>query len=265
MNATIARVWRGLPVSADDWERDGTQVARPGEAGGFWMKCTQTGRFAWAKPATNDPGQPRAAREKIASDLAHELGLSVPPVLLHRLPSPNDSSAILPICLSLACYPKQHQLGDLFDCSREDGGTKPALHQFFGNFASLSEIAAFDAWLANEDRGEQNILLGYEERPGAAGELLFVDFAYSMRWDSTTLNTFGLHVNRPFYRNYIKREATVQAAEKISKLPDEEIHAIVDRIPNDFIAEGARRLLVEGVISRKNLLCGAFTSWYPGA
>jgi hypothetical protein len=82
----VALEWRGIVVSdAEEWHP--TDGERPGgESGGFFVRRTKDGALAFLKP--NHPSfggmstVPAAALEKIAADLAFDLSLPVPPVVL---------------------------------------------------------------------------------------------------------------------------------------------------------------------------------------
>src|SRR5689334_18910254 len=84
--------WRQHAVSPWSWRRCTNQAGvlvhptKPGEAGGFMVVSEDLGGCrSYLKPLKrpDHAGQVRAAREKIVSDLAHDLGVSVPPVLLY--------------------------------------------------------------------------------------------------------------------------------------------------------------------------------------
>jgi hypothetical protein len=70
----LAAVWRHNPMTADAWRPD----LYSAEGDGFLV--TSGAARGYAKPFQKAPnGRPYAAHEKIASDLAFDLGLPVPP------------------------------------------------------------------------------------------------------------------------------------------------------------------------------------------
>lgn len=87
---------------------------REGEAGGLYVTCDAVPRRAYLKPRKREHGPfgCRAAREKIVADLARDLGVAVPPVLLfvrHDAPQGEETSC----CVSLVLYGRQfpwHQI-----------------------------------------------------------------------------------------------------------------------------------------------------------
>jgi hypothetical protein len=80
----IAADWAGRPNAADRWELD-KPIGR-GESGSFHATSDKGCRAA-AKPAFDGNQVPRAAHERIASVLAHALGLPVPPICLWTDPA----------------------------------------------------------------------------------------------------------------------------------------------------------------------------------
>ena len=78
----IARFWRDAAFSAQKWNVVGEVGAGESEA---LVVENEAGLRAVAKPALGADGKAfRGAHEKIASDLAFELGIPVPPVILWR-------------------------------------------------------------------------------------------------------------------------------------------------------------------------------------
>jgi len=89
-NEEIAGRWRATAIAPWAWtparNASGTlDVVVEGEAGGLMVTCPELGgRRAYMKPLKKGSraGFERAAREKIASDLAFDLKVPVPPVVL---------------------------------------------------------------------------------------------------------------------------------------------------------------------------------------
>jgi hypothetical protein len=93
MDATTCNRWRQEVVSTEEWVHhiDQALPIQPGEAGGFLVRSAQTGLLGYLKPLNHNAQVPRAAYEKIASDLAFEAHVGVPPVVLYRrLNPPSD-------------------------------------------------------------------------------------------------------------------------------------------------------------------------------
>jgi hypothetical protein len=83
--------WSMQPEAVDQWTL-GNNIGR-GEAGAF-HGTSDKGCRAACKPAFGANGTPRAAHERIASDLARGLLLPVPPVCLWTNPATQDLFAI---------------------------------------------------------------------------------------------------------------------------------------------------------------------------
>ena len=107
--------------------------------GGEFVQCVETGRVAWMKPG-------RAVyREKGASDLAHEIGLAVPPALLHR--GEDGDGQTVRSSISLVCHEKVHELPDILpDPGAPNGGLTPTMIEMLQGYFD-SRAVAFDAWL----------------------------------------------------------------------------------------------------------------------
>lgn len=219
------------------------------------MRCVETSRIAWMKPDYHDPNEPKPAREKIASDLAYELGLPVPPVLLHRA-----KGGVLS-CLSLVCHDIRFELGDLYDSTKPDIGLPASIVECISKANSLADIVALDAWLYNWDRVNLRNTLVAIEHSGA--ELQFLDFGFAMRWKETNLTDFRSVSLPPVLSQMRNEAATRRMAERISDLPTEIVTSIVGRVPSDFLSDSARQLLLKGLLSRKEMLLPAFSAWYP--
>ena len=213
------------------------------------------------KPAKDEPSRCRAAKEKIASDLAHELGVSVPPVLLHEW---DYGTGLIPVCLSRVCYRSQYHLVDLLDSRREDGGLKGPMFQLIARMLKSPGFIAFDAWLANTDRANDgNVMVGFETDGEDVGELLFIDFSNAMMWSRADLAAFQKVSVLPVLQRMTDADANRHIAERIRDLPVATVEVVLHRIPEPFLRPVDRDLLLEGLIARKQRICDEFATWYP--
>lgn len=94
----LAAAWRDrVPCVQQDHCRHTSQAGSAGgEASGYFV--TSGPINGYAKPSMIDTTpQPysRAAHEKIAADLAHDLGLPLPPAVLHRWNTPPTRESTL--------------------------------------------------------------------------------------------------------------------------------------------------------------------------
>jgi hypothetical protein len=98
---TIAKKWRAEVVSEGDWTVVGDPS--PTESGAFFVRSPEAEGFAkpWAN-TTSVALKPRAALEKIAGDMAYDLGLPVPPVILWKRPRSTPTSEE---CVAISARP----------------------------------------------------------------------------------------------------------------------------------------------------------------
>src|SRR5260221_9106826 len=87
MDDQIREKWRGLVTTDETWtidEKSGLPLR--GEAKGIWVRSA-TSIAGYLKPTKVDGKERyRPAYEKIASDLAYEVGVNVPPAVLYVRP-----------------------------------------------------------------------------------------------------------------------------------------------------------------------------------
>jgi hypothetical protein len=272
MDAKIRDRWRQEVVSTEDWVQhiDSAIPVQPGEAGGILVRSNQSGLIGYLKPLNPNAQVPRAAYEKIASDLAYEARISVPPVVLYRRQDPAAGQPT-EVAISLV-WGRSSEWGDLFNIGAADGGipaSPPALHKLVRNlFASTCGVVAFDTWLRNSDRNNaRNAVVAYDVGEGA-GTMLYLDFSYTMdhdrHWSNGNHRTFERVNIPPFFAACLDRERVREAAERIAAMPDELVADIVRRVPDDFLAIDARERLVQCLVCRKAQLPAAWNEWYSG-
>lgn len=192
-NARLCKEWRGLVELAGEWAKSSNQggglfeVARDGEAGGFFVSLgAYPERRAYLKPLKRQPAHRRAAREKIAADLACEVGLCVPPVLLTENGKTTDAERFAAV--SLVMYPIQISWGAIDDrlARGEPAEFAPMLPRLP---TAASHALAFDTWVGQSDHiSPSNIVFGFESGRAHEGRLVFLDYAYSQGifggWDN---------------------------------------------------------------------------------
>lgn len=268
MPPSIAALWRSEVVSVDQWDQhlNPAQPAQPGEAGGFFVR-SQAGIVAYLKPTTNQ-GHPRAANEKICSDLAFDLKLPVPPAVLYRRPNPpgNEARHVALSYKEQGCsvFEWQH----LFSFGDASGGiNQPVLRQMAEEMlARCSPMVAFDVWLGNTDR--HNARNAIVVMPGdTTAQVYFIDFANSLGHDGAWANDgyrqFRKATVPPFFLKCLDRSAVERTAAEIAGLPDATVTAVVGRIPEDFLELTKRTRLADDLIWRKANLLAAIGQWYP--
>jgi len=254
----IAAEWRKAAISPLSWAHCENQAgAAQGEAGGLFVEAAGFPRRAYMKPVhdhEDDQIVCRAAREKVAADLAHDLGLPVPPA---QLTTWRERRISKPVVVSLVMYPRQ------FAWLQVRG--EPIPESVYGAalasvLAKGTPMLAFDTWLGQEDHGDHphNIVWGYEPSNMANSGLIFLDYSFSMgyngRWRDGGWKPVTLVPFPPLLLQYLDKQSLRTAVEKIEAYSDAEIGAVIQRVPDSHMAPAQRELLQEALIGRKTLL-----------
>lgn len=249
----IAEHWRRSPHTNLNWseENDRAQGMNPGEAGGYVVRAPRLSYPAYLKPTKPCPtDRPRAAYEKIASDLAHELQLPVPPVQLYERPDQPDGEEDR-CCVSLIMYNEVHNLGQV------NRLPNPLAAEIDQALTEGSGIAAFDAWIGNQDRSNRkNTLIGVDENEEL--HAVFIDHAnaFNMRgaWEDGAWDDVSVSRMPGRLQDAIDWEATLGTVERIEALSAEVITEVVERIPADYMADSHRDVVCEGLLARRELV-----------
>jgi len=218
---------------------------------GFYVKVDAMKGYAKPSKKAAD-GHPRAAHEKIASDLGFHLDLPIPPAVLWRrsAPDPRDEGCCV---VSLVCFepshPWRHAQTTTFASQIVDALGAPA-----------SAMMVFDTWLDNHDRiNEGNLLVS---GVSGAGEVsyAYIDFAYALSYGWRGGRAMPINNRRgPYPGNITPDIATISATiQAIEELDDARIRDTVERVPGDFLAVDRRECILDGLRSRKNGLRDAF-------
>jgi hypothetical protein len=275
MNDAVCAEWRKTIVSTENWVQH-LEVAEAGEAGGRYVRSDASGLVAYLKPLRKRASHPRAAYEKICSDLSHEIRVGVPPVVLYRRPDVSETDDAKPegeprcVALSLV-YRKRWEWQYLFEFGDPRGGLPPQLQaleylvkQILG---SASGVVAFDTWIRNTDRNNpRNALLAFDEANVA--RMIFIDYANTMdhdgQWDQGQYQVFARVAMPPFFADCLRKAEVEDTAARIEGLSEQVVSDIVGRIPDDFLAGDRRAKLIDWLLWRKRQLCATFNQWYPG-
>lgn len=248
-----ANEWASALFTKNDWKEDPNRHQKPGEAGGFIVITGNVLNAAYLKPTNKShEHHPRAANEKIASDLAFHLGVAVPPVLLYRRKN-CPPKAEPNVCLSLILYPEQwewDQLAKMKDFAKALARKELALN---------SGIIAFDCFIGNTDRNNsRNALFGMNSKYPAEDGLLFLDLANSLNHNKKWGKDKWKDVKYPPMFTPMKDSADWfvidSTISRIEKLPDNLIKKTVDRIPNDFMTNETKKIVVDGLLGRRMLI-----------
>jgi len=242
--AAVAIEWRNWAESKDEW------VLGPPVGTGESMSLHvthETGLCGIAKPAFQDQ-IPRAAHEKIASDLAYEVGVPVPPVLLWRNPAGGA-----PYAISLRAFAQpltwnqaSHLTGDM--------------HFLSGCADAMATGYVFHVWIGDSDHGgnEGNILIDAQStftNPAIA----FIDHAFSMsqHWDAPE---YPMSHIGGYYMPYetLPKAAIAKAVEWVQNTATETIDGIVRRIPPQYLSENRGQLIVDCLTYRQRRIAEFF-------
>src|SRR5438876_922546 len=97
--------WRSELFTTYSWQIHPGRTFAAGEAGGLLLTCPQVPNGGWMKPANVKQAEECiAATEKICADIARDLKLPVPPVLLYNR-EPHIQAAESRCAISLVLYP----------------------------------------------------------------------------------------------------------------------------------------------------------------
>lgn len=198
--------------------------------GAFLVELPSIGRRAFAKPANNhDKAWQTAVHEKLASDLAFDLKLPVPPV--HIIAGGEGFAPWLAI--SHIPFPTPRPFSD-----RGQAGIAEDSWQPLQPVATAMRV--FYTWINDVDHGghEQNFLFG---RPAAGSEvaLAFIDHSYSISHTLPARQELAPTVHGLFSND--SHDVMREVASRIEAINRSRIEHLVHRL---------KRLLPEGVESR---------------
>ncbi len=270
-NDELKTLWREQVESPLRWRRAANQAgAAQGICQGFYATSDSLRRRVYLKP-TISTGTGRlaiAAREKIAADIAFDLNIPVPPVVL--APHVEGLPSNLPVCISLVLYPSQA----LWNAVDPTLGRRP-IPELDVIIPSLMESASralvFDTWVDQIDHGEgvqnNNVILGYSERFQAPG-LVFLDYekAFSAGY------TLGPQVQAPMqiaaFPNYLRAHSQPDAIQSqikdIMALRQDTLEQIIYRIPPQYLDPDEGSRILDLLLQRREGLEGVFNDFSGG-
>lgn len=256
----IAMEWRASLFTEDDWDIDTAHKSAPGEAGGYWVNSAVNNSRAWLKPTKRCPdSEPRAGNEKIAFDLAFELGFPVPPVQLYRLKDSMNQGGIQEsrTCLSLVCFQEVWTWKQISE--RFSGYSGELQTQIINDLKKAMETLSFDMYLGNRDRSGNtgNIIYGINSKSKESG-FLFIDYAFSMNsaleWSKSDGNFSKITLPPNNFGIELDSDEVKKGAQRISDLPDDVIAEVVGRLSDDYMDADHKETVSNGLSSRKLLL-----------
>jgi hypothetical protein len=248
-NMLILDSWSRTACSDHTWEL-GDPVGF-GESGSRKI-IRDDGVMGFAKPAFEATNYyPRAAHEKIACDLAHEIGVPVPPVTLWRNPAPKGSAGDL-YAISVNAFSQfmnWHQFG-------------PYLTEEFKSAVAPAMAAGFvfHNWIDDTDHhvaNGGNVVVDSNcsaDNPSIA----FIDHAFSLscRWSAATAQISPI----PQYyidQNKLPVEVLKDVVGKVERVSEQKIREIVTRIPVMYLSELNAELIIRCLLTRQTELARA--------
>lgn len=265
-NASLRAEWRSRVEVRGGWRKSQSHagglfdVDQNGEAGGFFVELGELpGRRAYLKPLKKH-GWQRAAREKIAADLATDIGVDVPPVLLAIN---ENSTAERHVSVSLVMYPQQFSWGQLQH--HMEAASPPFSHVSARLPESAARALAFDTWIAQTDHEKpSNIVYGYEGAKYGAGKFLFLDFAFSMGISDNWSTTAGVctEARLPEYlRAHVHRPTLASTIEAIEGVTEATLRDVVDRIPWQWMPDEKKQAILTGLLARRTMVRPALSHY----
>ncbi|MBI5500479.1 MAG: hypothetical protein HY907_09560 [Deltaproteobacteria bacterium] len=214
-----------------------------------------------------DPARARAAREKIASDLACDLKLTVPPVVLaHR---ENAGAEESDVCVSLVMYPVQYSWYTVEPKIREIGDqVAGAARTAMWRTAALA--LAFDTWVGQGDHHNHphNIVFGYVPGDLLHAEFVFLDYAwafgFSGGWRGEGTSTCGPVGFPTIMLANMDRPALLAAVAAIEQFDVATIKDVVARIPTSHLDRQEGQLIASRLIQRRSSVRAALSMQMSG-
>jgi hypothetical protein len=213
-----------------------------GESGSFHI-ASPDGKRGACKPAFAGDTTPRAAHEKISSDLAFQLSLPVPAICLWTNPSDQSRYAI-----SAWAFSQAMTWGEV--------ATRLTPTFMKNAVPAFSAARVFHTWIGDTDHGGNpgNVLVDVasdENNPRVA----FIDHAFSM----SHVGDFRDGPVRAVPFSYlpgmsIDGEATNKMIGKINQLEATMIENIVRRIPDPFLPAARVDAILAGLLRRRGEL-----------
>ncbi|MBI5112800.1 MAG: hypothetical protein HZA68_12595 [Rhodovulum sp.] len=240
----LAEDWVTQVESASTWELG---IRLDGEAGAH-EAVNEAGIRAVAKPSTYlSDGEIRASHEKIAADLAHHVGVPVPPVCLWTNQKTGRCYSIsawaFPECLT---WIGAKQLGILSaDFIR---AARPI----------ITVGMVFHTWIGNIDPHGGNVLVD-ARCSELTPKLAFIDHAFSMsktwRDERAALQKAGTDYCGSIT---IAPVAAADITARIQSLDPGIINNIVNRVPENYLPTRAKNIIIANLVRRRRELAGAF-------
>jgi hypothetical protein len=260
----IAELWRRQCVSPDIWLAAENQAgALPGSSDGLYMVSDAIGwRRAYVKPLRRGQPRGRAAREKIAADLAFDLDVPVPPcVLVER----HDAGASFEryVNASLVVYQRQAPWWAVRKALHNRG--RSALRDLARKTMASDSAAAFvfDTWVGQTEHQPDhphNIILGWSGESENGFGFLDYEYAFGGLDDSWRGARACDCQAAPFPDELLEildRSDLEAPLAAIEALAASTIEGVVNRIPAAFLDADDKQRIARGLVERQSLVRSA--------
>jgi hypothetical protein len=220
-----------------------------GDAGGFGsspqrVRLLPSGCIAYAKRAVNAAQTPEGAHEYLAAELAHLIGVPVPPVgFWHDTRGQHFS-------LSIRAFPEAVHWDEI-EVSKAD---REALRPIF------SASAVFHAWIADSDHAAhpENLVVN-ANYPEGQPQVAFIDHAVSLTaaWHPGD-ETATLPQEYYIEPDEILRESVLDTIRRIHGVSERVRESMISRVPPSLLPAAQRTTILECLRCRARELRSAF-------
>lgn len=246
----FAADWRATPSTSEPWQLRPDLGKLTGAASSYWVSSPLT--VGVAKPLKPGP-VPFAALEKIASDLAFDLELPVPPVTLWDR-SPQQNGECQYVAVSSVPFPQPREWGKIHG--------DPTLAAIAATIrqklsAPASAMCAFDTWLHNTDHNNHpaNLLVSLATDPEQTLYVAYIDYSYSMAHSWPGKEWAGHYCPKVYDPQVAPDLGTIRATvDRIQNLSETHIREVVERVPDQFITPAQKTNVGDGLADRKHRL-----------
>jgi hypothetical protein len=251
----LAERWAAKPLTSDRWELVGkvSDVLKKAdtESNPQLAKCGPL--TCIAKPGVKKTdNKPRAALEKIASDIAFHLGVSVEPAILWDRGGSMPVSEERHMCLIAWAFEPSFTWDEAAAHLTAPERTKVG--------PSASALWPFETWISAQDRGGKHLLVSLPNA-GDVPQIAGIDYAFSMIevWKDDPRHP---DLSLPGWRPPIdppQKTAILECVEAIEMMDESLIRDIVGLIPNAFLTDDQKRVIIANLLNRQNKIRQLFT------
>jgi hypothetical protein len=240
-------VYPVVPSPLPVWKRtDEWRPASPGGGSqGFSVKCPATGEFGHCKPISY-------AQEVLASALANQVGVPVPPT---RLGNCEDKT----VAVSTAFGAQSIDVRALKVTSPQDYSSDA----FKAAVRAAAGLMAFHAWVGVGDHKDEHVVV----RSPAPDkyEVASIDFADAFSFDGAGGNVGISGPEVLLAADHRDPALLLQTIDRIAALPEARIQELVSALPDDVLAPADKTRIAQGLIARKTRIKAAFqgAGWLP--